>query len=172
MELEIKKYGCNVLRKRSVSIEEIDDELLELIEAMKKKMFESDGIGLAAPQVGINKRLVVVSVGSDEEKNAIALINPQIVWKSVDVWELEEGCLSLPGIIANVVRPLKIKVTFFNEQGEELLLECDEMLARCIQHEIDHLDGILFIDKVKPAELVKWNKLLKKIKSEGEKQNA
>ena len=171
MELEIKKYGCNILRKKSAPIEEIDDNLLELIDAMTEKMFSSDGIGLAAPQIGLNIRLIIVNFGREGEDDARAMINPEITWTSEEVWELEEGCLSLPGIIAPVVRPLAIKVVYFNERGEELELECDEMLARCILHEVDHLNGILFIDKVKPADLVKWNKLLKELKKEGEKQN-
>jgi len=167
MQLEIYKYGSSVLRKKAQIIEEIDEDLLQLIDAMIEKMYASDGIGLAAPQVGISKRLIVVDLGEDK---AEAMINPRIEWISEEIWETEEGCLSLPGVIAPVVRPLRIKVVYFNKKGEEVELECSEMLARCIQHEIDHLNGVLFIDRVKPADLVKWSGLLKEIKNEGKKQ--
>lgn len=139
----IRKYGDDLLRKKSRKIEKIDDRILTLLEDMEETMYSADGVGLAAPQVGILKRAVVIDVG----EGLIKLINPEIIeteGNEIDV----EGCLSVPGEQGEVERPYKVKVKALNEKGEEIVLEGEGLLARAFCHEIDHLDGILFVDKV------------------------
>lgn len=138
----IRKYGDELLRKKSKKVEHIDDRIVTLLEDMQETMYKGDGVGLAAPQVGILKRIVVIDVG----EGIIKLVNPVIVsheGKQID----DEGCLSIPGRQEKVERPYKVKVRALNENGEEVQIEGEGLLARALCHEIDHLDGILFIDK-------------------------
>lgn len=135
--------GDEILRKKSKPVEKIDDKILELIEDMKETMYKYDGIGLAAVQVGILKRVVVYDLGDGINKGAI--INPVIVQKKGKQW-CEEGCLSLPNIFGEVQRPAKIVVEALNEKGENITISAKELLAVCLSHEIDHLEGILFTD--------------------------
>ncbi|WP_238915490.1 peptide deformylase [Clostridium sp. YIM B02555] len=139
----IRKYGDDVLRKKCREIDKIDDRLLTLIEDMKETMYEADGVGLAAPQVGILKRLFVVDIG----EGALVFINPEILETSGTQTD-EEGCLSLPGKTEEVTRPNFVKARALNEKGEEFEIEAEELLARAILHEYDHLNGTLFIDRV------------------------
>ncbi|MCR1935478.1 peptide deformylase [Clostridium tepidum] len=139
----IRKYGDDLLRKKSRKIEKIDDRILTLLDDMAETMYSADGVGLAAPQVGILKRAVVIDVG----KGLIKLINPEIIETEGNEIDLE-GCLSVPGQQGEVERPYKVKVKALNEKGEEIILEGEGLLARAFCHEIDHLDGILFVDKV------------------------
>ena len=138
----IRTYGDELLRKKSRMVDEINQRTLLLIKDMKETMYNSKGLGLAAPQVGILKRIIVIDVGN----GPIALINPEIV-------ELEgsnisnEGCLSIPGVQKSVERPEKITVKALSEKGEEIVMPGEGLLARALCHEIDHLDGVLFIDK-------------------------
>lgn len=132
-----------ILRKKSRKIDEINDRIKILIKDMKETMYNAEGIGLAAPQVGVLKRIAVVDVGS----GIITLINPEIIEASgyeVGV----EGCLSIPDRQGEVGRPTKVKVRTFNEDFEEIIIEGEDLLARALCHEIDHLDGILFTDKL------------------------
>jgi peptide deformylase len=140
----IRKYGDDILRKECREINKIDDRLLTLIEDMKETMYEADGVGLAAPQVGILKRLFVIDIG----EGPIVFINPKIIETSGTQTD-EEGCLSLPGETEEVVRPNYVKARALNEKGEEFEIEAEELLARAILHEYDHLNGTLFIDRVK-----------------------
>lgn len=136
-----------VLRKKSRVIEKIDDRLLILIEDMKETMYEANGVGLAAPQVGILKRVVIIDIG----EGPIVLINPEIVETKgtyVDV----EGCLSLPGRQGYVERPEYTKVKALNEQGQEIIVEGEDLLSKALCHELDHLDGVLYIDKLVEVE--------------------
>jgi peptide deformylase len=136
-----------VLRKKSRVIEKIDDRLLTLIEDMKQTMYEANGVGLAAPQVGILKRVVIIDIG----EGPIVLINPEIVETKgtyVDV----EGCLSLPGRQGYVERPEYTKVKALNEQGQEIIVEGEDLLSKALCHELDHLDGVLYIDKLVEVE--------------------
>lgn len=138
----IRKYGDELLRKKSRKVEKIDNKIITLLDDMQETMYEADGVGLAAPQVGILKRIVVIDVGD----GIIRLINPVILsyeGSQID----EEGCLSIPGELKKVDRPYKVKVEALNEKGEKIVIEGEELLARALCHEIDHLDGILFIDK-------------------------
>lgn len=140
----IRKYGDDVLRKKCREVDEIDNRLLTLIEDMKETMYDADGVGLAAPQVGILKRLFVIDIG----EGPLVFINPEIVETSGSQID-EEGCLSLPGETEEVMRPNYVRARALNEKGEEFEIEAEELLARAILHEYDHLNGTLFIDRVK-----------------------
>lgn len=141
----IRKKGDDVLRKKCKNVDKIDERLLTLIKDMVETMYEADGVGLAAPQVGILKRLFVIDVYDDYGPRVF--INPEILEvKGSQVGE--EGCLSVPGVCEEVDRPYYVKVKAINEKGEEFVLEAEELLARAICHENDHLNGVLFIDHV------------------------
>jgi peptide deformylase len=139
----IRKVGDELLRKKSKKVDEINDRILTLIKDMQETMYAADGVGLAAPQVGILKRIAVIDVG----QGPINLINPEILETEGEYLD-EEGCLSIPGQQGKVLRPEKVKVKALNEKGEEFVLEGEGLLARALCHEIDHLDGVLFIDKL------------------------
>lgn len=138
----IRVEGDEILRKRSREISEINDRVLTLIQDMKDTMYHAEGVGLAAPQIGILKRIVVIDVGN----GPIVLINPEIVNVQGSQIDLE-GCLSVPGVQGKVERPQKVTVKALNEKGEMFELEGEGLLARAFCHEIDHLNGKLFIDK-------------------------
>lgn len=140
----IRKYGDDVLRKKCREVEQIDKRTLTLIKDMFETMYDADGVGLAGPQVGILKRLFVIDIG----EGPLVFINPEILetsGKQID----EEGCLSLPGEMEEVMRPNYVKARAINEKGEEFEIEAEGLLARAILHEYDHLNGTLFIDRVK-----------------------
>ncbi|NMM65632.1 peptide deformylase [Clostridium sp. P21] len=139
----IRKYGDELLRKKSKKIENINERILTLLDDMAETMYDADGVGLAAPQVGILKRVVVIDVG----QGILKLINPEIISTEGSYID-EEGCLSVPGQQGKVERPYKVKVKALNEKGEEIIVEGEELLARALCHEIDHLEGILFVDKI------------------------
>lgn len=139
----IRTYGDDVLRKKCRKVDEVNDRLRLLIKDMIETMYAADGVGLAAPQVGILKRVVVIDVGD----GPVVLINPEILSKEgcyVDV----EGCLSVPGEQGEVERPEKLTVRALNENGEEVTYEAEDLFARAVCHELDHLDGVLFVDKI------------------------
>lgn len=148
----IRTLGDDILRKKSRTVEKIDDKILSLLKDMADTMYSSEnGAGLAAPQVGILKRLVVIDMG----QGLINLVNPEIV-EAEGTHEVIEGCLSVPGKWGKLERPEKVIIKALNERGEEVTMTGTGALGKCLCHEIDHLDGILFIDKVKefvePAE--------------------
>jgi peptide deformylase len=143
----VRTYGDDLLRKKSRKIEKIDERILTLIEDMKETMYKEDGVGLAAPQVGILKRMAVIDVGN----GPIVIINPEIIEKKGSEVDTE-GCLSIPGRQGKVERPHWVKVKLLNEKGEEVFYEGEGLLARAFCHEIDHLDGVLFIDKIIEGE--------------------
>jgi len=140
---DLELYGSPILRSKNSDVDKIDDALLEEIEKMKTLMSKANGIGLAAPQAGINSRFFMTDAPGDELR---VFINPQIISASVKEVEIEEGCLSVPGIYGYVTRPEKVVVEFLNIDGESIKLKASGMLARVIQHEFDHLKGILFTD--------------------------
>ncbi len=160
-----------ILRKKSLPLEKVDNELRKLMDEMLATMYKAPGIGLAAVQVGILKRVIVIDITKEEQKkNPLFLINPEITFKSRDTSTFEEGCLSLPGHFAEIERPAKCHVNYLDYNGKEKNLKADGILATCVQHEIDHLNGILFIDylsKLKKdmiiKKLVKQKKELNKI---------
>lgn len=135
------------LRQVTDPVAEFDDALQTLIDDMFQTMYEAPGIGLAAPQIGEMKRVVVMDVSDKEsEPDPITMINPELIWLSDELWTHEEGCLSIPEYYEEVERPAECKVRFLDRQGETVELAAEGLLATCIQHEIDHLDGKLFID--------------------------
>ena len=147
--LRITKLGEEILRQVAVDVqtEEINDEFRALTEEMFETMIAANGVGLAAPQVDISKRFFVVIADDDVRR---VFINPQIISTSNDLVDYEEGCLSLPKIYENIKRPSQVTVQALNENGKPFTIEADGLLARIIQHENDHLNGIVFIDKGDP----------------------
>lgn len=141
----IRTNDDEILRKQSKHVDKIDLHLLSVLDDMIETMYQAEGVGLAAPQVGILKRLVVIDVGN----GIIELINPEIQSTAGEVVELE-GCLSLPGTTGNVIRPSLVKIKAIDRNGIEFEMTGNEVLARAFCHEIDHLDGILFVDKIVP----------------------
>src|SRR5688572_786256 len=138
-------YGDPVLKSRAREVERFDDYLLEEVKRMGVLMHDALGIGLAATQVGVLHRVLVYRVQG--EGRVAALVNPEIEWSSRDKEVMEEGCLSLPGVIVDVERPIHVRVRARDERGESLLIEASGLEARVIQHEIDHLDGVLILDR-------------------------
>lgn len=144
MLLQVREIGDPVLRTKAKKIDEVNKNINDLIDNMFETMYAEDGVGLAGPQVGILKRVAVIDI---REGNKIILINPEIIEKDGKA-VMEEGCLSIPGRTGDVVRAENIKVRSLNRKGEEIVFEAEGFEARAIQHEIDHLDGVLFVDKV------------------------
>ncbi|KGG81113.1 peptide deformylase [Caloranaerobacter azorensis H53214] len=140
---QLRYVGDPILRKKSREVTEINDRIKILLDDMLETMYKNDGVGLAAPQVGILKRVVVIDIG----EGPIKLINPEIISMEGEVIDVE-GCLSVPGETGEVKRPSKVKVKYLDENGKELIIQGTGLLARALCHEIDHLNGILFIDKV------------------------
>ena len=166
MIYEVKKYGSDVLREEAKIVEKIDDEIKEILDNMVETMYETKGVGLAAPQVGISKRMFVCDKGDGVVRK---VINPKITPLTHDLVECEEGCLSVPGIYKKVRRPEKIRVEYLNVDGEEVVEELDDFLAIIMQHENDHLDGVLFVDKVSPIAKRMISRKLQAIKKETKK---
>ncbi len=157
--LRILEVPHPVLKRRAAPVPRVDEEIRRLVRDMFETMYEAPGIGLAAPQVGVGKRLCIIDVS--EDKNApLCLINPQITWRSENLATAEEGCLSLPDQYAEVTRPDAVELVYQDETGAERKLRAEGLLARCIQHEVDHLDGILFIDHI---SALKRNMILRKM---------
>ena len=163
MILDILKYPDKRLRTIAKPVVSVDETIKQQVKDMFETMYEAPGIGLAATQVNFHQRIIVIDV-SDQCNEPICLINPEIIEKSGEI-QWEEGCLSVPDYYENVIRANDIKVQALNKQGETFELEASEMLSVCIQHEIDHLDGILFVDhlsKLKQKRLK--TKTAKKVK--------
>lgn len=156
-DLEIKKYPDKIVRERCKEVKEVDDDILRLIEKMKKKMVEAEGVGLAANQVGIGKKIIIVLTENGPE----AFINPKILKKSGEVEISEEGCLSLPGILLPIKRSKEILVDALDVDGKVLQIEAKDLLAKIFQHEIDHIEGRLIIDRISFFKRFKIRKQLK-----------
>jgi len=149
------------LKLKAVPAAEVTDEIRQLLDDMLETMYAAPGIGLAAPQVGVSKRIIVVDISRDEEPKApLCMVNPELVWLSDEDAAYEEGCLSVPEHYAEVVRPAAIRVAYLDRDGKKQELETDGLLATVIQHEMDHLDGILFIDHLSS---LKRNMILRKL---------
>ena len=149
------------LKKECEPVAEVNDEIRELLNDMLETMYAAPGIGLAAPQIGVMKRVVVMDVSDDKDKpEPIKLINPEIIWESEDTSVYQEGCLSIPEQYADVERPAEVGLRYLDENGKEHEIEADGLLATCIQHELDHLDGILFTDYL---SALKRNMIMKKV---------
>ena len=147
--MDVKTLGEDVLRQKALPVGEVTDEIRQLVRDMFQTMVDHDGVGLAAPQVGQPIRLFVLKSDDDIER---VFINPQIIGTSQETCSYEEGCLSIPKAWEKVVRPERVTVQAINERGRRFTLEADGLLARIIQHENDHLDGILFIDRIDQAK--------------------
>ena len=147
----IRQEGDEILKKKSREVEVIDEKTKELLEDMVETMHKYDGVGLAAVQVGILKRMIVIDI-YDEKTPIIKLINPKII-KTKGEREVEEGCLSFPNKFAKVKRPVEVVVEGLNENGEKVKIKAVELLAQALCHEIDHLNGITFVDKMIPGTL-------------------
>ena len=147
---EIRENGDEILRKKSKEVENVDDKIRELLDDMLETMHKYNGVGLAAPQVGLLKRVIVIDLydGNDPLK----LVNPVLV-KTKGKQECEEGCLSFPNQYAKMIRPEEVVVEALNEKGQKVKIKAKGLLAQVLCHEIDHLDGILFIDKMIPGTL-------------------
>lgn len=140
------------LKKKSQSVTVINEKTREIVRDMAETMYDAPGVGLAAPQIGIHQRIVVIDVaGKDEPPNLIVAINPVIIHADGDSYE-EEGCLSVPKYAANVRRHARVVVRALNLEGEEFTCKADDLLSIAFQHEIDHLDGILFVDHLSPLK--------------------
>ncbi|MBT0665355.1 peptide deformylase [Geobacter pelophilus] len=140
------------LKKKSLPVTVINDKTRELVRDMAETMYDAPGVGLAAPQIGVHQRIIVIDVaGKDEEPNLIVAINPVIVHADGESYE-EEGCLSVPKYAANVRRHARVVIKALNLDGEEVTCKADGLLAIAFQHEIDHLDGILFVDHISPLK--------------------
>ncbi|MEM7590150.1 MAG: peptide deformylase [Cyanobacteria bacterium P01_A01_bin.83] len=147
--LNIHYLGDRVLRQPAKRIAKVDDKIRTIVKQMLQTMYSADGIGLAAPQVGINKQLIVIDIALDQpDKPPLVLINPKIVKSSNTLCNSEEGCLSIPGVYLEVTRPEEIEVSYRNELGKPCKLKATGLLSRAIQHEMDHLNGVMFVDRV------------------------
>ena len=161
MRREVRILGDPILRERAAEVAQISDEIRTLVDDMFETMYEEDGVGLAAPQVGIGQRVIVVDP-HEEGTEGFALINPVVLESSKITDRGEEGCLSIPGLKDIVERPASVVVEGLSVDGTTRRFEASGLLARILQHEVDHLDGILFIDRVSPLKrkllLAKWQK--------------
>ena len=156
---EILTEPNEILRKKSLLVDQVDGDIQKLMDDMLETMYLAPGIGLAAIQVGVPKRVIVLDMArKDEPKNPMYFINPEIITKSKDSLAYEEGCLSLPGQFAEITRSSNCSIKYLDYYGQPQELKTEGLLATCIQHEIDHLEGILFIDylsKLKKTMIVK-----------------
>ena len=160
------------LKVKSEPVEHVDAYLAALMDDMLETMYLAPGVGLAAPQVGVTKRIIVIDVGkSEEEREPLRMANPEIVWESEDRSVYEEGCLSLPEYYADVERPEQVRVKYIDQTNTERELEAEGLLATCIQHEIDHLEGVLFVDhltSIKRGMILRKLQKAKKMKASAE----
>lgn len=161
MLLEIRKYGSPILREKSQPVKEITPEIKELIDNMAETMYENKGVGLAANQVGVKKRIITVDVGD----GLVALVNPNVPHSS-GVQVGEEGCLSFPGITLEIERREEIVVEGLNREGKKVNIRASGLLARALQHEIDHLNGLLIIDRISLAKRELISRQLRKLEKE------
>jgi len=153
--LEMKYYGDTILRKVAEPVRVFDDKLRELAEGMIETMLFERGVGLAAPQVGESVRLIValrMADSDDANVPAEALVNPKVVFASKETWSYEEGCLCIPGVSGQVIRPKEVEVEYQDLEGKPRRIRSDQFFSRILQHEIDHLNGVLFIDYLSSAQ--------------------
>ena len=159
--LKLYEYPHPVLKQKTEKVEKVDGEIRKLLDDMLETMYASNGCGLAAPQIGVSKKIVVIDIAhEDEEPNPLYMVNPEIVWKSEEKVCGEEGCLSVPGQRAEVERFASVKIKYSDYDGNEQEMLAEDFLAIAIQHELDHLDGVLYIDHL---SRLKRQMLLKKL---------
>ncbi|MFH0791764.1 MAG: peptide deformylase [bacterium] len=160
MILPIIKYPSPILKKKAEKVKNIDEDVRELIRQMKETMAASDGVGLAAPQVGVSKRIIVVNT----KKGPRAFINPEVIESGKKRKKSQEGCLSFPGLWLKIVRPKTVKIEAIDENGREVKIEAKEISAIVFQHEIDHINGIEFIKRASIIEKIKAHRILAQLK--------
>ncbi len=164
MSYQIRVMGDPVLRQEAKPIDDIDGRIVQMVDDMVPAMYQAEGIGLAAPQVGIQKRLFVYDIGEGSQ----TLVNPEII-ESDGEWTFEEGCLSVPGLSFEIIRPKEVHLVGRDLDGNEVSIEADELLARLFQHELDHLDGVLLLDHLerdeRKAALRRWREIHSSIPS-------
>lgn len=147
--LEIHYLGDRVLRTPAKRVAKVDQSIRQLVQEMLQTMYSADGIGLAAPQVGVHKQIIVIDCEPDSpEKKPLVLINPVIKKFGRALCDAQEGCLSVPGVYMDVSRPAEVEVAYKDENGRPQILKADGLLSRAIQHEMDHLNGVMFVDRV------------------------
>jgi len=167
-KLTLYEYPHPILKQKAQKVDVFDKQIQALLDDMLEMMYKCNGCGLAAPQVGISKRIVVIDIAKeDEEPDPLYMVNPEIVWRSEEKEVCEEGCLSVPGMRAEVERPAEVKVKYIDYNGEEKELSAQDFLAVAVQHELDHLDGILYIDHI---SRLKRQMLLKKLEKQRKEQ--
>lgn len=184
MNYSIKTYGHDVLKQSAAAVEKIDDEIRQLAADMTIMMDKYDGIGLAAPQIGVSKRVVVLGVPDSPDSRTgtpgeeillpmmpLAIINPEIVAASEETVKCDEGCLSVPDIFGPVERPISVILRAELLDGSKIEYECGGLLGRCIQHELDHLDGYCFVDRMTEDERRNVNFKLFRLEKYGKKHN-
>ncbi|HLR30825.1 MAG TPA: peptide deformylase [Paenalcaligenes sp.] len=160
--LPILKYPDPRLHTVAKPVAQVDDRIRKLVADMAETMYAAPGIGLAATQVDVHERVIVIDI-SEESNDLLVLINPEIYWRSDECEEFEEGCLSVPGTYEKVERAAEIKVRALNEQGESFEFHADGLLAVCVQHEIDHLDGKVFVEHL---SLLKQNRIVTRLRKQ------
>ncbi len=170
MELTLRYYGDPILRRRAEDVTDFDAGLREFAQAMIETMQLEAGVGLAAPQVGVEKRVLIalqMSSPDDEDAAPIVMVNPEVTGRSKGTWVMEEGCLSIPGIRGDVTRAERVQVRYQDLDGVEHVVDAEGMYGRVLQHEIDHLDGRLFIDYLSPGTKILLKPRLKKLAERG-----
>ncbi|AWB34974.1 peptide deformylase [Orrella marina] len=164
--LNILRYPDHRLHKVAKPVAQVDDRIRQLVKDMAQTMYDAPGIGLAATQVDVHERVVVMDL-SEEQSELMVLINPEIIWASEDVQVYEEGCLSVPGVYDEVKRAAQIKVRALDENGQSREFDADGLLAVCIQHELDHLNGKVFVQRLSSLKQNRIrNKILKQRREE------
>ncbi len=167
--LPIIKHPNEILRQVCLPVPEVDDPMRQLMDDMLETMYDAPGVGLAAPQIGDTRRIIVIDQVREAEEDAktpLFFVNPEIIWSGQEIGEYEEGCLSIPGVYENVLRPTECKVTYLDYFGKAQQMHCKDFLATVIQHEIDHLNGVLFIDHISRLKRSRAMKKYKKAQSE------
>ena len=149
------------LKVKSTPVERVNDDMRKLMDDMLETMYAAPGIGLAAPQIGVTKRIIVLDLSrGDEEPNPFTMANPEVIWTSDETASYEEGCLSLPEYYADVVRPVAARIRYLDRDNQVQELEAEGVLGTCVQHEIDHLNGLLFVDHI---STIKRSMILRKL---------
>lgn len=170
--MEITKYGAEVLRKVAEPVEKIDDEIKKIVNDMIESMYRNEGIGIAAPQIGVSKQIIAIDINpSDPSSKPIVLFNPRIIEKQGEV-SAEEGCLSIPDVRGDVKRAEKIVVEAMDINGNQVRIEATDLLSRVLQHEIDHLNGKLIIDHLSRIKQQLLKKQLQKIKEQSQQKGS
>lgn len=170
-KLKVYEYPHPVLKQKAEKVTKVDDKIRSFLDDMLETMYDAAGVGLAAPQVGVSKRIVVIDVAhpdEGEERNPIYLVNPEIIWHSDEESCQYEGCLSVPDQSAEVSRYKQVRVQYLDYNGKEAEIMAEGLLAIALQHEIDHLDGILYIDRISRLKRQMLLKKLQKMRQEEE----